>query len=97
MHDMLIGPRFFFFFLVAYSTPIWHSKICMYALENGRPLLAKRLMIEVRLTYSRCSGFMAQKENQMDLIGLSLPTSRGEAVIREEARRQMERKVFSLM
>lgn len=96
MHDMLVGPRFIFF--VAYSTPIWHEKICMYAPENGQ-LLAKRLMIEVCLTYSRrCSVFMAQKEKQIVLIGLSLLTGQGEAVIREEARGQMERKVFySLM
>lgn len=93
---MLVGPRFFF---VAYSTPIWHEKICMYAPENGRLQLAKRLMIEVRLTYSRCcSVFMAQKDKQIVLIGLILPTGQGEAVIREEAQGQTERKVFySLM
>lgn len=78
MPDMLKGPRL----SVAYSTPIWHEKICTNALESGRLLLVNRLID--RSDFLQMLSFYGTKGKiRIRLSPLTFP-SRVSAVIREE-------------
>lgn len=57
-----------------FKPPLWHDKICMNALESGRPLLAERLTDRSASDFFPDAVSMAQREKQIVPIGLSLLT-----------------------